>query len=71
MRKDSERLKLCKRCFSEDSGKFGSVKASMKKMGPIYTNITGSDPTTRIKQEFTILGLGFDSGAWRQSQNLD
>ena len=71
MREDSERLKLCKKNFFEDSGKFGSVKLLMKKTDPIYTNITGSNPTVRIEPESTILWLGFDSGTWRQSQNWD
>ena len=67
MRKGLEDLKLCWKL--RDSEKFESVKLPMKTTGLIYTNATSSDSTAEIKQEFSILWLGFDSGTWRQSQN--
>ena len=69
MREGLENLKLCRKL--EDSGKFGSVKISMKTTGLIYTIATCSDLTAEIKREFSILWLGFNSGTWRQSQNWD
>ena len=48
---------------------FESVKLSVKMTSFIYTNATCSSSTAEIKQEFLILWLGFNSGAWRQSQN--